>query len=391
MRISRKLLLSHVIIITFILMETFTHQRITNNVSRELALLGNQTVETVSLLKDLRFTGLRIITSTGEFLLIASLQDQGGAETGPGHADELSQVEKERRESHEDGHGEGREKAHGEAHKEGHGEGHEEGHMNPDAARLHVEQVIGRYEEKMQLFEQHISAKPTNNQVFSSDVKTAGEALIAKSRSLLKTASHGFNSGEVLEQREEFEGLERVFLGAIEAALENQQTKHASEQNTVFAGISKVSNAGWLGFLVISAFILIFGGFVTNAISRPTKALADGVKAVATGQLSVRLDMHRSDEIGEVAAGFDNMVETLQEKDTILNQRISDLNDTRDRLAKLNAKLEDRTAQLTVSFRSEMRWFRMVSFSCSVSTILSNPAATSPISSDLCISSRTES
>ena len=73
------------------------------------------------------------------------------------------------------------------------------------------------------------------------------------------------------------------------------------------------------------------------------------MQAVAGGELSVRLDMKRSDEIGQVAAGFDNMVETLQEKDSALNRRISDLNDAREHLANLNSKLEERTAQLTVS------------------------------------------
>ena len=109
-----------------------------------------------------------------------------------------------------------------------------------------------------------------------------------------------------------------------------------------------------MGFLAISAFVLIFGGFVARGISRPTKALADGVEAVAGGELSVRLEMDRSDEIGQLAAGFDSMVETLQEKDSALNQRISDLDDAREHLASLNAELEERTARTTI-FMEEAR------------------------------------
>jgi signal transduction histidine kinase len=329
MRISRKLFLSHAIIIAFILMVTVAYQQITNNVGKELVTLGNRSVETVSLLKDLRFTGLRIITSTSEFLLIASLREQGGTETEPHGASEAGHGHKEN--------------------EEGHAGGHEEGHNNPAAARNHVAQTIARYNDTLERYEQHISKDLTGNDTFDVDLRDAGEALIAKSRALLNTAGDEFIAGEILEQREEFEQLEREFLSAIGAALDYQEMTYAKEEETIFAGISRVSNAGWLGFLAISAFVLIFGSFVTRGISRPAKALADGVEAVAGGELSIRLDMQRSDEIGQVAAGFDSMVETLQEKDTILNQRISDLNDAREHLANLNAKLEERTAQLTIS------------------------------------------
>jgi signal transduction histidine kinase/CheY-like chemotaxis protein len=329
MRISRKLFLSHAIIIAFILMVTVAYQQVTNNVGKELVTLGNRSVETVSLLKDLRFTGLRIITSTSEFLLIASLREQGGTESEPHGASEAGHGHKEN--------------------EEGHAGGHEEGHNNPAAARNHVAQTIARYNDTLERYEQHISKDLTGNDTFDVDLRDAGESLIAKSRALLNTAGDEFIAGEILEQREEFEQLEREFLSAIGAALDYQEMTYAKEEETIFAGISRVSNAGWLGFLAISAFVLIFGSFVTRGISRPAKALADGVEAVAGGELSIRLDMQRSDEIGQVAAGFDSMVETLQEKDTILNQRISDLNDAREHLANLNAKLEERTAQLTVS------------------------------------------
>lgn len=329
MKISRKLFLSQAVIIAFILMVTIAYQQVTNNVGKDLVTLGDRSVKTVSLLKDLRFTGLRIITSTSEFLLIASLEKQGKTETVRGVASEPDHAPKDNEEGHE--------------------EGSEEGHNNPDAARRHVAKAIARYEENLRLYEENNSVGFTRNFAPKIDLRTAGEALIAKSHALLQTAGDDFEPRVILEQREKFEKLERMFLNAIGEALEYQQHEYAGEEETIFAGISTVSNAGWLGFLAISAFILIFGGIVTRAIIRPTQALANGVKAVAGGELSVRLDMQRSDEIGQVAAGFDIMVETLQEKDNTLNRRISDLNDTREHLANLNTKLEERTAQLTVS------------------------------------------
>jgi signal transduction histidine kinase/ActR/RegA family two-component response regulator len=373
MKISRKLLLSHAIIIAFIFVVTVAFQTVTNNVGSEFAKLGTQSVDRVSLLKDLRFTGLRIITSTSEFLLIASLENQehleSGSETstangerrgensevhdalnaGAGHVEEAHHRE-EAHHSDESQHSEGSlrgEEAHNEA--ESHHDEHGEGHNSPEAARRHVEETIERYQSTLQLYERSIQQDVPVDPKFGAELTESGEALIAESRSLLATAANRFDPGEVLEQREKFESLERVFLGAIAHALDYQQEIYASEQKTIFAGISTVSNATWAGFVAITAFVVLFGCIVTRAISRPTKILAEGVKAVAGGELSTRLNMLRSDEIGEVAAGFDAMVETLQEKDRNLNQRISDLNQTRERLAKLNAKLEERTIQLTFS------------------------------------------
>ncbi len=360
MKISRKLFLSHAIIIAFILVVTIAFQKVTNNVGKEFVALGNQSVQTVALLKDLRFTGLRIITSTSEFLLIASLREHGETEGG-GHGEvEPGHTENGKEAAHADGHAEGRPEGHSEGRKEGleaghgegeegHGHGHEENHNNPEAARRHVAETIARYRDTLEAYEQLVAEGPPADPALDANLQKAGEALIAKSDTLLTTAGSNFEPGEILEQREQFERLEREFLRAIEAALSDQKAKYAQEEATIFAGISKVSNGGWMAFLAISAFVLIFGGFVARAISRPAQALADGVQAVAGGELSVRLDMHRSDELGQVAAGFDSMVERLQEKDATLNQRISDLDDARDHLARLNAKLEERTAQLTVS------------------------------------------
>ena len=86
------------------------------------------------------------------------------------------------------------------------------------------------------------------------------------------------------------------------------------KERTIISGISRVTSAGWIGFFAISTFIFVVGGIVARGISRPAKALVDGVKAVASGELGIRLDMNRSDEIGQIATGFDRMVEHFNKK-----------------------------------------------------------------------------
>ena len=314
MRISRKLFLSHAVIIAFILAVTITYQQITSNVGREFVTLGHHSVEVVGLLKDLRFSGLRIVSSTSELLLIASLKDKGGTEAEPEGASEPGEAQ------------------------EG-GEGEQEEGQEATEAEL-IEQAIVNYNEILGFYEQHITREVGGNPSFGIGLRQSGDALIAKGNALLEAASEKFDAGEILEQKEEFEKLEENFLEAVEQAVEHEQMKFAKGEETIVSGISRVSDASWIGFIAISGFVFLFGGIVARGISRPAKKLAAGVEAVAIGDLSIKLDMQRSDEIGQVASGFDRMVETLRGKDTALNQRISDLNEVRENLASSNAQLK---------------------------------------------------
>ena len=261
--------------------------------------------------------------------MIASLEKQGGAEAE-------SEGESETGEAQEGGEG-------------GRGEGQE-----ATEAEL-IEQAIISYEEKLRLYDQHTTEEVGGDLSFGIELRQSGDALIAKSNALLKAVSEEFDPGEILEQKEEFEVLEGNFLEAIAEALAHEQMEFEEGEETIVSGISRVSDAGWIGFLVISGFVLIFGGIVARGISRPARTLAAGVNAVANGELAVRLDMQRSDEIGQVASGFDRLVETLREKDTALNQRISELNEARENLSTLNTELEsrveERTEQLSVSMK----------------------------------------
>ncbi|MDH3704396.1 MAG: HAMP domain-containing protein, partial [Alphaproteobacteria bacterium] len=224
----------------------------------------------------MRFSGLRIVSSTSEFLLIASLEKQGGAEAE-------SEGESETGEAQEGGEG-------------GRGEGQE-----ATEAEL-IEQAIISYEEKLRLYDQHTTEEVGGDLSFGIELRQSGDALIAKSNALLKAVSEEFDPGEILEQKEEFEVLEGNFLEAIAEALAHEQMEFEEGEETIVSGISRVSDAGWIGFLVISGFVLIFGGIVARGISRPARTLAAGVNAVANGELAVRLDMQRSDEIGQVAS-----------------------------------------------------------------------------------------
>jgi putative nucleotidyltransferase with HDIG domain len=67
-------------------------------------------------------------------------------------------------------------------------------------------------------------------------------------------------------------------------------------------------------FVVVAAVaVLMLGFFVSNHITDPILRLASAARRLSAGDTGVRSGVHTSDEIGELAATFDHMAESLEE------------------------------------------------------------------------------
>jgi two-component system nitrogen regulation sensor histidine kinase NtrY len=70
----------------------------------------------------------------------------------------------------------------------------------------------------------------------------------------------------------------------------------------------------WTGVTVAGSGILLgvlLGWWVTERVTRPVERLADGARAVASGNWSVRVEAATNDEIGDLARAFNQMTEQL--------------------------------------------------------------------------------
>jgi two-component system, NtrC family, sensor kinase len=65
--------------------------------------------------------------------------------------------------------------------------------------------------------------------------------------------------------------------------------------------------------VVLLCFIVSIVAVTRWSIARPLRALARGARAIAGGDLGQRIDMARTDELGELAKEFNRMAESLQE------------------------------------------------------------------------------
>ncbi|MFM7275937.1 MAG: adenylate/guanylate cyclase domain-containing protein [Gammaproteobacteria bacterium] len=72
----------------------------------------------------------------------------------------------------------------------------------------------------------------------------------------------------------------------------------------------------FLGGLAISAFAAVL---IARGVTRPVLALAAGVRRIAEGDYSRRVDVQQRDEIGQLAAGFNGMAAGLEERERVRN------------------------------------------------------------------------
>jgi signal transduction histidine kinase len=95
--------------------------------------------------------------------------------------------------------------------------------------------------------------------------------------------------------------------------------------NLLLDNIRDIQHANFVRRLVATSLVFLIGMFLTIFLARrytlPIHRLASGVKYVSEGDLSVTFPIKSSDEIGELAANLNEMVEKLKEKE-LLEKRL---------------------------------------------------------------------
>lgn len=94
-------------------------------------------------------------------------------------------------------------------------------------------------------------------------------------------------------------------------------------QNDVFLG--QVSRATLLAALIAGLVALVLGGFITWGVTRPVRQLTQAADAIAAGDLSQRVDVKSSDEVGDLANAFNQMASELEQAETLRRQMTADI------------------------------------------------------------------
>ena len=139
--------------------------------------------------------------------------------------------------------------------------------------------------------------------------------LIAKAGRNLAAArlaeASGGGKARVDAIREKFAAFSRT-----QAGIDAQRNGHA-------VWLGRLALALALGGMGLSGLLLVlFGVGLRRTVVEPVKALAAAVERVARGELSVRVERRGAAEVGELAAGFNAMAESLElQRDELENQK----------------------------------------------------------------------
>lgn len=108
--------------------------------------------------------------------------------------------------------------------------------------------------------------------------------------------------------------------------------------------------SGYLLTLFLIASVIVFlsfwiGIYLANSMTKPIQALVEGTRAVAGGDLDVRIDAEGDDEIGMLVSSFNSMAADLRTKQRALNR-------SNQELTKINQEIEARRRYMEIVLRN---------------------------------------
>jgi len=335
MKIGKKLSFSNGLMAVSVIVVAVILSRITASIDEDFEALSERTLQVTRLLENIRFAGLRIVSSTNEHMLISVLRQ---ADIGEATRESGKQQETE------------------------------EENLIDEGAKLLTE-TTSHYGNFVKTY------FPGESKSLAT-IKVLNNELIMGSRDLISLIKDKIEPNDIIEQKEQFESIEQKFLNALESSLARETEVFRKAKKDIEDTIDAVISSIWIGLIGTAAYVLIFGGMVARSITGPILRLSSAVKNVAAGNLSTRVQLDSKDEIGELASSFNQMVSDLQTNITRREQAEGELKSLN---SDLEHRVEERTIKLNQAQNDLVRQERLAvlgRLSATVSHELRNPLGT---------------
>jgi two-component system nitrogen regulation sensor histidine kinase NtrY len=108
--------------------------------------------------------------------------------------------------------------------------------------------------------------------------------------------------------------------------------------------------AGYIATLFLITAVIVFfaywmGVYLANSMTKPVQDLVDATRAVADGNLDIRIESYSADEIGMLIQSFNRMTEDLRSKQQALNA-------SNQELSRINQEIEQRRQYMEIVLRN---------------------------------------
>jgi len=134
--------------------------------------------------------------------------------------------------------------------------------------------------------------------------------------------------GKIIIEQKTIEARKHLVLGELQELINLLEENKERITNRIKAESQASARNTHLIMLVVivGAFLvsIILGLTIARSISKPVTKLAQTTQAIAQGDFSLRVDIATDDEIGELAASFNEMAGKLKESYAHLEQRVKE-------------------------------------------------------------------
>ena len=134
---------------------------------------------------------------------------------------------------------------------------------------------------------------------------------------LFKLSRHGFSAAETqgFNLIEADSDGQRVFVASTYIPSMNWFVVGVVPVDEVFADLNSVAKQMMVTTVVVAGLFIFMGIFLANSIASPIRAIAERFSDLGKGDgdLSQRIEVKGSDEIGQLSEGFNGFIEKIHE------------------------------------------------------------------------------
>ncbi|ALC16761.1 putative multi-sensor signal transduction histidine kinase [Desulfuromonas soudanensis] len=267
MKIRCKLTLSFVAISLLTLVVGVLATRMNSTIADEYDKIVDQTLPVIEALDDLKFAGLRIVSSTSEYLMISMKKDKASGEMTVGQLNEEQELITD--------------------------------------GRTAYDRAYSRYES---LIECYFAGKSE----YLERIRTLGGSLGDLSVRIIRRSKAGADNEEILEIKEVFETAENAYLEAVDALILLEEDELAVRKDRMQGTIETANRTIAVASMITLLLALLGGVSIARSLSQPIVLLRNAAIEVGRGNLDQSVEIGGRDELSDLGRSFNTMTGELR-------------------------------------------------------------------------------
>jgi signal transduction histidine kinase len=235
-----------------------------NIIGSEFSEVVDVVAPAISALEDVRFAGIRIISSASEVALLDSL---GVEEDGDGS--EISEM---------------------------------------DENIILYNTAFDSYRSYSQIIETHFSDRlhPV------SQIDEMGQAVISGSSRLIELVETGASDEEIIAARKALKEVEETFLSILAESIMFEQEEYDVGHDFVTATINSTLSLSLISVAAAGILVAVIGFYIYLSAAKPMREFEKMAIAIQQGDFSVRIVLEVQDEFGQLAETFNTMAAAVE-------------------------------------------------------------------------------